>query len=332
LPGARPQTRQGSEMKQSTVNTSAWVGIDVSKSRLDLSRFDGTLPPSLSNDREGIATLVRHLTKAKPEGIVIEASGGYEQAVLTALVQAHLPAARVNPARVRAFATGMDVLAKTDRIDGSILGLYGAVKRPAPSVLPSPARAKLIELLAFRRQIINEITARCAQLRHYTGTVKTRAEQALLAKRAERRDLDGEIEALIKADPDMARVAVRLVSVPGVGPVTAATILAELPEIGTLSRRAIAALVGVAPYPNESGARRGYRCIRGGRAGVRQILYTAANVARQHNPVLKGFFDRLRANGKPFKVAMVAVMRKLITILNTMTRTGQTWRHASAGA
>ena len=219
----------------------------------------------------------------------------------------------------------MDVLAKTDRIDANILALYGQIKRPAPAALPSAARARLIELLAFRRQVVDEITARTAQLRHYNGDVKTRAEQALLALKAERKILDSDLEGQIETDPDMARVSAVLTSVPGVGLITAATLLAELPELGKLTRRRIASLVGLAPFPRESGNRKGYRAIRGGRAEVRHALFNAARVATRFNPVLKSFYARLTTAGKKPKVALVAAMRKLLTILNAMVKTDRPW-------
>jgi transposase len=307
-----------------------WIGIDVSKRFLDVE-IAGQAPARLANCQEGHAALVDRLKRVAVAGVVIEATGGLERPVVAALLQAGLPASIVNPARVRAFAEGTGQLAKTDKIDAKVLASYGAYMRPAPAELPTATRAKLRELVAYRAQITGEITARAAQAKHYqTACLKQRAEAALAALRRERVALEREIKALVASDEALALRFKLLTSVPSVGTVVAATLIAELPELGSLSRRKIAALAGLAPFPRDSGDRKGYRAIRGGRAHVRCALFCAARVALQHNPNIKAFYERLRARGKNGKVAIVAAMHKLLTILNAMLKSNTIWQQLPA--
>lgn len=301
-----------------------WIGVDVSKRFLDVHVSGGAL--RVGNDPDGHAALIERLAGLSVAGVVLEATGGYERGVLKALQARELNAAVVNPARVRAFAEGTCQLAKTDRIDAMVLARYGAFVQPKAAGLASPARAELRELLAYRAQITQEITARAAQLRLYASDkVRAKAQAALDALRCERTGLDSQIKALSATQPELSRPFKILTSVPGVGLIVAATLIAELPELGCLSRRQIAALIGVAPFPRDSGNRRGYRAIRGGRPEVRCALFNAARVAIRHNPVIKAFFERLSARGKPGKVAIVAAMHKLIVILNAMLKSEQCW-------
>jgi len=305
-----------------------WVGVDVSKRFLDVEA-SGLAAFRVANAADGYRELLARLAGVRVEGVVLEATGGYERNVLVALLEANLRASIVNPARVRAFAQGTHQLAKTDRIDARVLARYGAYMRPAPTALASNVRATLKEMIAYRAQIAQEMTARTSQLRLYESAgVRGRAEAAIAALRAERDKIEKEIEALISAHEELSRPFKILVSVPGVGLLVAATLIAELPELGRLSRRQIAALVGLAPFPRDSGERRGYRSIRGGRAEVRCALFNAARVGIRHNPVIKAFYEALRARGKKGKVAIVAAMRKLVTILNLMLKTQQLWRPA----
>lgn len=313
-----------------STSSGSWFGVDVSKRFLDLAGGGGA-PLRFANSSQGCAQLIAHLRARPAAGIVMEATGGFEQGALRALIEAGLPAAIVNPARVRAFAQATGRLAKTDRIDAEALAAFGAYMRPAPSILPDAARAELRELIAYRAQITGEITARTAQLQHIgTDSLRQRAEAAIKALKAERDGLKREIEALVARNEGLAERFRLLTSMPSVGTLVAATLLAELPELGSLSRRQIAALVGVAPFPRDSGERRGYRAIRGGRADVRRMLYCAAQVAIRHNPAVVAFYQRLRAAGKAAKVAMVAAIRKLLTTLNAMVKTNSTWRRATA--
>jgi transposase len=307
--------------------SSVWFGVDVSKRFLDLASSDRA-PLRFANSPQGRAELIAHLSAGSVKGVVLEATGGYERATVHDLVAAGLPAAVVNPARVRAFAQATGRLAKTDRIDAEAIAAFGAYMRPAPAVPPTAARAHLHELITYRAQINQEITARTAQIRHYaTEGLRQRAEAAITALKAERDALKREIEALMKSDGEMAERFRVMTSAPAVGTLVAATLIADLPELGRLSRRQIASLVGVAPFPRDSGERRGYRAIRGGRAEVRKMLYCAAQVAIRHNPVVAAFYERMRATGKPHKVAIIAALRKLLTTLNAMLKTQATWRH-----
>jgi transposase len=303
----------------------AWIGVDVCKKYLDVAAASGT-PVRIVNDADGRRALARRLECEKVRGVIVEATGGLERALVKALQAEGVPASIVNPARVRKFAEGTGQLAKTDRIDAAILARFGAYMKPAPTVLADPRRQKLRDLIAYRAQITREITARSAQVRLYAAPdLLGRAKAAIAALRAERKLLEREIEALIRSQDAMRMLYKRLISVPGIGLIGAATLIAELPELGRLTRRQVAALVGVAPFPNESGDRRGYRAIRGGREEVRQALFNCARVAIKHNPVAKPFYERLRARGKAHKVALVATMRKLLTILNAMLKTGTDW-------
>lgn len=311
-------------------HTGEWIGVDVSKRFLDVYVARET-PFRVANSVAGRSALTERLRAISVRGVVLEATGGLERPVLAALVAADLPGSIVNPARVRAFAEGTGQLAKTDRIDAKVLASYGAYMKPAPSALPSSVRAKLKELLSYRAQIGEEITARCAQLKLYeTDSLQARAQAALETLRAERTQLEREIESLIASDAELSAPFKILTSTPSVGTIVAATLVAELPEIGRLCRRRIAALTGLAPFPCDSGERRGYRAIRGGRSDVRKALFNAARVAIQHNHKIKAFYERLRASGKPGKVAIVAAMRKLLTILNAMVKKGQTWQPSMA--
>ena len=249
-----------------------WTGIDVSKKYLDV------FSPSLgnrrfTNDAQGFADIADAIF-ATAIGVIVEATGGYETALIKALNGRGIRAAVVNPARVRDFAKGTGQLAKTDIIDARILAIYGAFKKPAATPLPSTERAELKEILAYRAQIVAEITARTAQLRHIlNASLKARAEDAIAKLKAERKDLEAEIESRIENQTEMQSTFAIITSVPGVGLIVAATLITELPELGSLSRRQIASLAGLAPFPREFGQRKGYRAIRGGRSEVRHALF-----------------------------------------------------------
>jgi transposase len=305
--------------------SSAWIGVDICKKYLDVAAASAT-PVRIANDADGRTALARRLKSENVRGVIVEATGGLERALVEAFEAEGVPASIVNPARVRKFAEGTGQLAKTDRIDAAILARFGAYMKPVPTCLADAQRQKLRDLIAYRAQITREITARSAQVRLYTDPdLQARAAAAIAALREERKALERVMEALIKSQGAMQALYKRLLTVPGIGLIGAATLIAELPELGRLSRRQIAALVGVAPFPNESGDRRGYRAIRGGREQVRQTLFNCARVAIEHNPVAKPFYERLRARGKAHKVALVATMRKLLTILNAMLKTNTDW-------
>lgn len=303
----------------------AWIGVDICKKHLDVAAVTGT-PVRVTNDADGRAALARRLKAENVRGVIVEATGGLERSVIEAFDAEGVPASIVNPARVRKFAEGTGQLAKTDKIDAPVLARFGDYMQPAPTVLADEHRQKMRDLIAYRSQITQEITARSAQVKQYASSdIVERATAAIEILRTERKALEREIEALIKSKDDSHRLHKRLLTVPGVGLIVAATLIAELPELGRLNRRQIAALVGVAPYANESGDRKGYRSIRGGRDDVRQVLFNCALVAVRHNPVAKPFYERLRARGKPHKVAIVATMRKMLTILNAILKTNKDW-------
>jgi len=317
-------------MKSSHVNSEEWIGIDVSKRSLDVHCDLGGEDFRVANDANGIAAIAQRLKGRPVAGCVLEATAGYERAPLEGLIALGLPAALVNPARVRFFAKGMDEQAKTDRIDARILALYGRVRQPALATPATGTRSRLRELLTFRSQLVGEVVARKSQLRLYVSeNLSKRALEALEERKQEIKNLDRDIADLTASEPGMKEAWRLIVSVPGAGPVTAATLIAELPELGRLSRRKIAALAGLAPFPRDSGQRKGHRSIRGGRADVRRALFNAARVAVRFNPVLKAFHDRLITKGKPPRVVLVAAMRKLLTCLNAMLKTQTEWKKAT---
>jgi transposase len=305
--------------------SSAWIGVDVSKKFLDVASTTRALA-RVANDADGRLALALRLKAEGVSGVIVEATGGIERALVAALTAEHVPASIVNPARVRKFAEGTGQLAKTDRLDAQMLARYGTYMQPAPTVLADEHRQNLRELLIYRAQIVQEITARSAQVKGYLSPdLKARAQTTIEALRAESKALEREMVALMRSREDMRPLYKRLTTMPGVGPIVAATMIAEMPELGRLSRAKIAALAGVAPFPKDTAERRGYRAIRGGRQDVRLALYNAARVAIQHNPPAKVLYERLRTHGKPHKVAVVAVMRKLLTILNAMLKTQTDW-------
>jgi transposase len=303
------------------------IGIDVSKARLDVHDLAGGRRLAVANDEDGIAAMVEQLGLGAGDLLVMEASGGYERQPQRLLGARGLEVAIVNAARVRAFARASGRLAKTDRIDAEVIARYGAFARPLPTPLVRGARQALAELLAYRQQLIGEITARRQQLGHLqTPALRLRAGAALERLEAERRELGQLIEQTIADDHDLATAAALLRTMPGVGPVLVATLLAELPELGTLDRRQIASLAGVAPIAKDSGTRQGRRPIRAGRRQVRPPLYMAALVASRSNPTLRATYARLLKHGKPPKLALVALMRKILTTLNAMLRNAQPWQ------
>jgi len=303
-----------------------FVGIDLSKASLDVAfRPEGT-SFQLSNDEGGIAECVRRLQGLKPQLVVVEATGGFETALVAAAAIAQLPIVVVNPKQVRHFAKAIGRLAKTDRIDAAVIAHFGEAVRPELRPIESEASERLTALLSRRRQVLEMIVAeknRLAATRE--KQVRQRIAYHLHFLKQELGELDEDLDAEVRSSPAWREKDDLLRSVPGVGRVLARTLLAELPELGRLDRKRIAALVGVAPMNNESGSLHGHRRIQGGRAHVRTTLYMAALVASRFNPRLKRFYDSLRASGKTGKVALVACMRKLLIILNALVRSGQRW-------
>lgn len=302
-----------------------FIGIDVSKATLDVASLPDGESWTVTNDDHGLAELAPRLVALAPSLVVLEATGGFEMLAAITLAKCGLPVAVVNPRQVRDFAKAMGRLAKTDALDAGMLADFAQRVRPEPRPLPDEAAQLLESLLTRRRQIVDMLTAEKNRLGFARGPIKRDIRQHIrwLEKRVSA--VDGELQDAVTASPLYQAKADLLKSVPGVGQVTTLTLLATLPELGQLSRHQIAALVGVAPMNRDSGTMRGKRMVWGGRAPVRAVLYMATLVGLKHNPVLRTFYERLRAAGKPFKVAATACMRKLLTILNAMLRQNRRW-------
>lgn len=305
-----------------------FVGIDVSKAQLDACLWPDGQVRSFANDKQGLRELVRWLRRLGPLAVGFEASGGYERALLAALCEADLPARRVNPVRLRQFARAAGVLAKNDRIDAAVIARFCAAL-PQRETRHDPVLAALGELVTARRQLSEERT-RCANQAGQASHAMLKRLRLARIKRlsAEIVLVEAEIARLVAAHPELAGKHAILRSVPGVGPVTAATLLAFMPELGTMTGREAAALVGVAPFDCESGTFKGKRRIIGGRKPLRDALYMAALVGSRSNTTLSDFYQRLRRAGKQPKIALVATIRKLITCLNAMLRDNQAWKGA----
>lgn len=303
-----------------------FVGIDVSKLTLDLDCLPVSAPRQFSNDAGGIDALVDLLKGSGAERIVLEATGGYETAVASALAAAKLPVVIVNPRQVRDFAKASGRLAKSDRLDAGLLALFGERMMPALRVLPDEAQRALADLLDRRSQMVVMRAQEKARLSSVTPIARKSVQQHIVWLDKCIAKLDDALKQRLRTSPVWCEKVALLDSAPGVGQVTTFALLARLPELGQLNRQAIAALVGLAPYNDDSGTRRGARYIRGGRADVRCALYMATLSAIKHNPPIKAMYERLTAAGKPFKLAMTACMRKLLTILNAMLKKNQPWK------
>lgn len=302
-----------------------FAGIDVSKAHLDIGVVGSDQVVRVPNTEQGITELIEHLKKVSPELVVMEATGGWEVPVAGALVAAEIPVVIANPRQVRDFAKSTGQLAKTDELDARILALFAERVRPAVRPLPDAAARDLDAIVARRRQIIVMITAEKNRLGTARPAVRRGIEKHIAWLERQLSDVDADLYDRIRRSPVWQAKSNLLRDVPGVGPNLARTLIAELPELGQLTHKQIAALVGVAPLARDSGFFRGKRMIWGGRAPVRSALYLSTWSAAKWNPVIRVFYDRLRAKGKPAKVAQVACMRKLLTILNAMIRDGRQW-------
>jgi transposase len=305
---------------------SIFVGIDVSKGRLDVAVGEKGEFWNEKNDEKGISQVVERLKKVNPTLIVLESTGGLERAVLIELTRAGLAVAMVNPGRVREYAKSIGQLAKTDKLDARLLARFGAAVRPAVTQLPNEAEEHLSALLARRKQLLEMLVAEENRLSSTSRTMNANIEKHITWLKKELGDLNTEIDEFNRQDPELKAKNELMQSVKGVGPITASTLAADLPELGHLNKKKIAALVGVAPFNQDSGRMRGKRRIKGGRSSVRQVLYMAAIAATRFNPVIKAFYKSLLLRGKLKKVAIVACMHKLLVILNAMVRTKQPWR------
>jgi transposase len=302
-----------------------FVGIDVCKAQLDIAIRPTAQILSVPNDKAGIKTLVKHLEKLRPTLVVLESTAGLERQVMLGLVGAEISVVMANPRQVRDFAKSTGQLAKTDRIDAAVLAHYAEAIRPQPRPLPDELTLKLRALTVRRRQLIDMIVAEKNHLATASKAIKKRITAHISYLEQELDDADQDLDRFIEKNPLWKQNQEILCSTPSIGPVSSRTMLAELPELGTLGRKQIAALVGVAPFSRDSGTLKGRRTIWGGRASVRNALFMAALVAIRFNPVIRDFYKRLKAKGKPSKVALVACMHKLLTILNAMIKNKTRW-------
>jgi transposase len=306
-----------------------FVGIDVSKDRLDVHLRPRAQAFAVARNGEGLQNLVAGLAAVRPALIVLEATGGFEITVAAALAGAGLPLAVVNPRQIRDFARATGRLAKTDSLDAAAIALFAERIRPEPKAVPDQAARQLTELVARRQQIIEMIGAesnRRRQARDKRLAKRLDAHLAWLQK--ELTGLETDLDQAVRESPVWREKEDLLKSVPGIGPTTARTLLAQLPELGALDRRRIAALVGIAPINRDSGRFRGRRMIAGGRVAVRNVLYMATLVASRYNDKIKAIYQRLVTAGRPKKLALVAAMRKLLTILNAILRDQTPWQSA----
>ena len=312
------------------VSTPVFVGIDVAQAHLDLAVRPTGETWQVPNTDAAFPDLIARLRALAPTLLVLEATGGYEHAVLSAIAAAGLPIVAVNPRQVRDFAKAFGILAKTDQIDAAILALFAERVRPAVRALPDADTAELAALLARRRQLLDMLTAERHRLAQARPAVRRSLQQHIHWLEQRVHDFDDDLTRRIRRSPVWRAKEDLLRSAPGIGPVVARTLLAVLPELGRLPRRPLAALVGLAPFNRDSGRHRGRRCIWGGRRTVRAALYMATLVATRHNPAIRACYQRLLTAGKPTKVALTVCMHKLLTILNAMVRTNQPWRDALA--
>jgi transposase len=302
------------------------VGIDVSKDRLDVAvRPSGELF-LLQRNAGGLEQLVERLRLLAPSLVVLEATGGFETVVAAALAAAGLPIVVVNPAQVRAFAKAVGQRAKTDPIDAAVIAHFAEATKPEPRPLPDEATRMLADLVARRRQIVEMIGAERQREKRATARIKKSIARLIKALEKELASVNSDIDDAVHGSPAWRDKEDLLASVPGIGPIIARTLIADLPELGHLDRKKIAALAGLAPFTRQSGQWRGRSFIGGGRTSVRTALFMGAMAARRHNPVLKAFFGRLVAAGKPKMVALIAVARKLLTILNAVLRDQKPWQ------
>ena len=305
------------------------VGIDVSKNRLDVAVRPSGEAFAVDRNATGLEQLATRLTALSPQIVALEATGGFETGAAASLAAAGLPVVVVNPAQIRAFARAVGQRAKTDPIDAAVIAHFAEATKPEPRALPDEATRLLADLVARRRQIVEMMAAEGQRERRLSNKrLKKSIVRLRKALEKELAELDEEIDDQMRGSPVWREKEDLLASVPGIGPIIARTLIAELPELGTLDGKQIAALAGLAPYTRQSGQWRGKSFIGGGRSVVRTAMFMGALVAKRHNPVLKAFFDRLVASGKPKMVALIAVARKLLTILNAIVRGKRPWQIA----
>lgn len=302
-----------------------FVGIDISKTWLDIAVHEAEATWRVGNDDKGIASLIKRLKPMKPSLIVVEATGGFEMQLVAELAGAKLPVVITNPRKVRAFARSTGKLAKTDKLDAKLLAHFAAAIRPAVRPIPSEEEEQLTGLLVRRRQLVDMLTVEKNRLHTVRPALREDIKEHIAWLQAKLTKMDEEIDQFVRKTALWKEKDAILRSTPGVGRVTSCTLLAMLPELGLLNRQEIAALVGVAPVNKDSGRKQGKRRVYGGRATVRSVLYMATLSAKKYNPRIKKFYDELLRRGKEKKVALTACMRKLLVILNAMMKKNQFW-------
>ncbi len=315
-------------MKQS--GSATYIGIDVSKATLDIGVIPTGETWSIANQSDDIAALVKKLRRLKPEKIVIEPTARLELPVVGALAAAGLPIVVVNPRQVRDFARASGILAKTDRLDALVLARFGEAVTPEIRPLKDEDAQALDALMTRRRQLGNMLTTEKNRLGNASAPVQEDIKDHIVWIEKRLKDLDDDLDGTLRNSPVWREKDALLQSVPGVGRILSLSMLSQLPELGQLDRRQIAALVGVAPFNCDSGSFRGRRRVWGGRSHLRSVLFMATLASTRYNPVIKTFYERLRASGKPAKVALTACMRKLLVILNAMIKSQTPWRYQVA--
>jgi transposase len=311
-----------------TKHNDQFVGIDVGMKQLDIAIANGGEQWQEDNTSAGIENLLDKLASHSPTLVVVEASGGYETNLVSEMALVGMPVCVANPTRVRALAKAEGQLAKTDEIDARLIARYAEVVQPEPRQRQEEAEIHLTALINRRMQLVEMRTAERNRLRTAPESIKERIEKAIAWLNDDIADIEAEIQALLVDNQAWQEQASRMASVPGVGFITAVSLIAHMPELGELNRQKIAALAGLAPFNRDSGGKRGMRRIFGGRSAVRRVLYMSVLSGIRFNPVLKAFYDRLIERGKPKKVAITACMRKLLTILNAMERKQEVWHFA----
>ena len=302
-----------------------FIGIDISKDHLDIADSTTQNTWRTSNDETGIANLTKRLSTPAPTLIVLEATGGLETPLASALAADRLPVVVVNPRQVRDFAKATGQLAKTDTLDAKVLARFAAAVRPEMRQIKDQETRELAALVTRRRQLVEMLSTEKTRLKQVSKPIRQNVETHITWLKKQIREMDQDLSKTLKRSSVWRENDQIIQSVPGAGPILSINLLANVPELGTLNRRQIAALIGLAPLNRDSGTFRGRRCIWGGRAGVRSTLYMATVTAMQYNPVIRSFYQRLTEKGKPFKVAITACMRKLLTIINTMVKTKTRW-------
>ena len=306
-----------------------FIGIDVCKQLLEVAVHERDYRFRCANKTSAFGELIAELIVLRPVLIVLEATGGLEKPVVAALNNAGLPVVVVNPRQVRDFARALGQLAKTDRLDAQVLAAFAAAVKPPPRPIKNNAEQELDALSGRRDQLVEMLAdEKNRRASAATDSVRDEIQEHIDWLKDRIADLDQQLKKLVQRSPSWHGKAQILQSTPGIGPVVSCALLAQLPELGTLNRQQISKLVGVAPLNRDSGQQRGSRHIYGGRANVRRVLYMAALTASRCNPVIKAFYERLCARQKPFKVAITACMRKLLTIINFMVRNGSSWKSA----